>query len=54
MASLVLLFALLIADRLTKHLPARTMRIITRFMGLIILTVGAQFILAGFYGYRPS
>jgi len=52
-ASFALLFTLSIADRLTKRLPARTMRIITRFMGLIILTVGAQFVLAGFHAYRP-
>lgn len=53
-ASLTLFFTLFIAERLTNRLSSRAMRIITRFMGLIILTVGAQFVLTGFNSYRPQ
>jgi|GEM_PF-5583348 len=52
-ASLALILTLSVADRLTKRLPTQSMRVIIRFMGLIILTVGARFVLAGFHAYRP-
>ena len=45
-----LAFASQIADRL----GGRPLRILTRFMGLILVAVGAQFLLAGFSGFVSS
>jgi len=43
-------FASQIADRLS----GRPLRLLTRFMGLILVAVGAQFLLAGFTGFLSS
>ncbi len=48
---LALCLCLLGATRITARLSGRPLRLLTRFMGLILVAIGAQFLLAGFHGF---
>jgi len=50
----VLGISLLLASQITNRLGGRSLRLITRFMGLILVAMGAQFLLAGFSGFMSS
>jgi len=41
------------AGWLARHISARGQRIFIRFMGLILVAIGAQLLLSGVHGFRP-